>query len=70
MPKFYSSNHIVKILLFYGFEFISQRGSHQKYRKLGNPTLTVIVPAGRKIIPYGTFRSIVKQSGLLEKDFE
>ncbi len=56
MPKFYSSNHIVKILFFYGFEFISQKGSHQKYRKLGNPTLTVIVPAGRKIIPYGTFR--------------
>ena len=49
MPKFYSSNQIVKILLFYGFEFVSQKGTHQKYRKLGNPMLTVIVPAGRKI---------------------
>lgn len=26
------------------FFFISQRGSHQKYRKIGNPTLTVIIP--------------------------
>jgi len=32
--------------------FISQKGSHVKYRKIGNPTLTVIVPAGRKKFPW------------------
>jgi len=70
VPKLYSSDHIIKILLQRGFLFISQEGSHAKYRKEGNPTLTVIVPADRKQIPVGTFNSIVRQSGLDKKDFE
>lgn len=69
MPKLYSSNHIIKILLQQGFVFISQKGSHKKYRKTGPPTLTVIVPADRKEIPVGTFKSILKQSGLQTEDF-
>ena len=70
MPKLYSSDLIVKILLQKGFVFISQRGSHKKYRKTGIPTLTVIVPADRKEIPVGTFKSIIKQSGLQSEDFK
>jgi predicted RNA binding protein YcfA (HicA-like mRNA interferase family) len=70
MPKLYSSDFIIKILMQYGFVYISQRGSHAKYRKAGNPTLTVIVPAGRKEIPQGTFNSILRQSGLRKADFE
>ncbi len=69
MPKLYSSLFIAKILLANGFEFISQKGSHQKYRKQGNPTLTVILPSDRKQIPLGTFRSILRQSNLSEEDF-
>jgi predicted RNA binding protein YcfA (HicA-like mRNA interferase family) len=70
MPKLYSSDHIIRILLQHGFVFISQKGSHAKYRKTGNSTLTVIVPAGRKEMPHGTFNSILKQSGLRKTDFE
>lgn len=69
MPKLYSSNHIIKILLQRGFIFISQKGSHKKYRKTGVPALTVIVPADRKEIPFGTFKSILKQSGLQAEEF-
>lgn len=47
--------------------FVSQRGSHVKYRK---GTRTVIVPAGRKEIPRGTFGSILRQSGLAEDVFK
>ena len=53
-----------------GFELVSQKGSHAKYRKLGSTKLTVIVPAARKEIPRGTFRSILRQSGLDESAFE
>ncbi len=70
MPKLFSSLHILEILELHGFRFVSQKGSHVKYRKPGNPTLTVIVPVGRKEIPVGTFRSILKQSQLAAKDFE
>jgi predicted RNA binding protein YcfA (HicA-like mRNA interferase family) len=70
MPKLYSSDQIIKVLLRHGFVFISQKESHKKYRKSGNPTLTAIVPAGRKEIPLGTFKSILKQSRLQIGDFE
>jgi predicted RNA binding protein YcfA (HicA-like mRNA interferase family) len=69
VPKLYSSEQIVKTLEREGFVFVSQRGSHVKYRKSGSPTLTVIAPAGRKQIPRSTFRSIQRQSGLDESAF-
>lgn len=70
MPKLYSSQQIVKTLEREGFAFVSQRGSHVKYRKTdAGVTFTVIVPAGRKQIPRGTFRSILRQSGLDESAF-
>lgn len=52
------------------FFFISQRGSHVKYRRTGSPTLTVIIPAGRKQVPRGTLRSILRQASLTEADLE
>ncbi|MDB5246425.1 MAG: YcfA family protein [Segetibacter sp.] len=70
MPKLYSSDEILKVLQRHGFAFVSQNGSHIKYRKTGNPTLTVIVPADRKQIPSGTIHSILKQSTLSKGDFE
>jgi predicted RNA binding protein YcfA (HicA-like mRNA interferase family) len=70
VPKLYSSQRIVQALEREGFAFVSQRGSHVKYRKPGSPTLTVIIPAGRKQIPRGTFRSILRQSGLDESAFK
>ena len=70
MPKLFSSNEILKVLLKHGFIFVSQKGSHIKYRKTGSPTLTVIIPADRKQIPIGTFNSILRQSGLAKEDFE
>ena len=69
MPKLYSSDHIIKVLQSKGFVYISQRGSHVKFKKFGKPSRTVIVPANRKEIPLGTFRSILRQSNLIEKDF-
>jgi predicted RNA binding protein YcfA (HicA-like mRNA interferase family) len=69
MPKLYSSKAIEKVLLSHGFCYVSQKGSHQKFRKDGNPVLTVILPANRKEIPYGTFKSIIGQSQLKEEDF-
>ena len=66
MTKLPSSQKIIKALLRNGFIFVSQRGSHQKYRK---DDKTVIIPAPRREIPIGTFRSIIRQSGLNPSDF-
>jgi len=65
MSKLYSSDQIIKVLRKKGFILVSQRGSHAKFRKLSNRgDLTVIIPAGRREIPLGTFRSILRQANL------
>lgn len=60
---------IIKVLVSKGFSFVSQTGSHAKYRKKGNPTLTTIIPIHEKDVRYGTFRSILRQSQLKEEYF-
>jgi len=69
MPRPISLNIVIKTLKNKGFFFVSQRGSHAKFRKHTNPVRTVIVKTGKKEIPYGPFRSILSMSGLSEKDF-
>ena len=67
MSRLKASREIVAALEAKGFTFRSQKGSHAKYVK---GKYTVIVPHPRKEIPMGTFRSIVRQSGLAIEDFE
>ncbi len=70
MPKPIKLKLVVKVLLEKGFIFISQNGSHAKYRKTGHHTQSVIVKMGKKEVPYGTFKSILLHSGLNEDDFK
>lgn len=70
MPKLLPSKAIVKVLERKGFVFISQKGSHIKYKKHGSVVLTVIVPANKKEIPHGTFGSILRQAKLSEEYFK
>lgn len=58
------------MLIASGFLEVSQVGSHLKFRKLGKPTLTVILPKKKKEIPAGTFRSILRQASLTLQEFE
>ncbi len=57
-----NSKLIVKRLLSEGWEHISTKGSHAKFRKGGQ---TVIVPHPKKDLPSGTARSIAKMAGWL-----
>lgn len=69
MPRPITLKEVITTLRTQGFILISQKGSHAKFRKIGRPTRTVIVKMAKKQIPYGTFQSIVLQSGLQESDF-
>lgn len=69
MPKPVLLSLVLKVLQTKGFFFIRQKGSHARWRKLGNPTRNVTVKTNYKEIPYGTFQSILLQSGLREDDF-
>jgi len=71
MLKLFTSRQIIKVLEKRGFVFISQKGSHVKYRKITkNKTLTVIIPIHSKEIPIGTFKSILRQANLTEEEFK
>jgi len=68
MSKRISSDAFLRILTAHGFRFVTQRGSHAKYRDdLGH---MVIVPHPRKDIPIGTLRSMIRQSGLAKELFD
>ena len=54
------SKKIVKRLESEGFELISVKGSHHKFRKGDR---TVIVPHPKKDLPLGTAKAIAKQAG-------
>jgi predicted RNA binding protein YcfA (HicA-like mRNA interferase family) len=54
------SKKIVKRLIAEGWDHVSTKGSHAKFRKDGR---TVIVPHPKKDLPLGTARSIAKMAG-------
>lgn len=56
------SRKIVKRLKEEGFELVSVRGSHHKFRK---GSVTLIVPHPKKDLPEGTARAIAKAAGWL-----
>jgi predicted RNA binding protein YcfA (HicA-like mRNA interferase family) len=67
MPKRLGSSEVIRILVKHGFAFVSQKGSHAKYRN--GAGRIAIVPHPRKELPIGTTRSIIRQSGLIPEDF-
>ncbi|HEX5495844.1 MAG TPA: type II toxin-antitoxin system HicA family toxin [Mycobacteriales bacterium] len=60
LPRGLSGADIARALKRGGFEFVSSRGSHHKYRD--GTGHTVIVPQHREVAP-GTLRSILRQAG-------
>ncbi|MFT5331071.1 MAG: putative RNA binding protein YcfA (HicA-like mRNA interferase family) [Parasphingorhabdus sp.] len=55
-----SSKQIIRRLRKEGFELVSVRGSHHKYRK---DDRIIIVPHPKKNLPVGTARSIARMAG-------
>jgi len=60
MPPVLRPAQVIKGLEGNGFRFISQKGSHRKYKKDGR---TVIVPMHYEVAK-GTLMSILEQAGL------
>ena len=63
------ADEVTRVLQQHGFVFVSQRGSHQKWRH-PDTGKQVIVPYHKgKQLPIGTLRSIITGSGILEEEF-
>ncbi|MBD2562436.1 MULTISPECIES: type II toxin-antitoxin system HicA family toxin [Nostoc] len=65
-----NADEVERILQNYGFELISQKGSHRKWRN-GDRQLQVIVPyhKGRNL-PIGTLRNIMIGADIPESDWK
>ena len=59
---------IIRKLEAFGFIYKSQKGSHIKYVKEGNPTKIVIIP-NHDTVARGTLRSILEQANIGIEDF-
>jgi predicted RNA binding protein YcfA (HicA-like mRNA interferase family) len=57
------SKKIVKRLIADGFELVSIKGSHHKFRR---GEMTAIVPHPKKDLPNGTARSIARMAGWID----
>jgi len=69
MPKPVLLSLVLRALKNKGFFFVRQKGSHARFCKMGNPMRNVTIRTSYKEIPYGTFQSILLQSGLKEEEF-
>ena len=65
-----TSKEVEKLLKKYGFELISQKGSHRKWRN-SELSLQVTVPDHKgKILPLGTLRNIVINANIPEFEWK
>jgi predicted RNA binding protein YcfA (HicA-like mRNA interferase family) len=63
-------NDCIKALEKAGFYTSRHKGSHvQMRRNEPPPARTVPVPTGKKPLPHGTLRSIIRQAGLTVDEF-
>jgi len=64
-----TARQVVAVLRAHGFELVSTRGSHQKWRH-PDGRRQVIVPDHRgQVLPIGTLRSIMKGSGIPDEEW-
>lgn len=60
---------IIKALQKIGFYKVSQKGSHIKFRKAGEPVRNVIIPMHDEVAK-GTLQSILEQAGIMIEEFK
>lgn len=59
---------VIKVLMKFGFNKVSQRGSHVKYKKDGQPARIVIIPMHNELAR-GTLQGILEQAGITLEEF-
>ncbi len=69
--KSLTAKQLIKILEKHGFILSRQKGSHKIYKNLDSKIIVPVPMHGKnKLIPIGTFLSIIKQSKLSKEEFE
>ena len=64
-----SGREVIKILTKHGFTIAGRKGSHVRMKKFTPEKVFIVVVPDHGDIPIGTFKSIIRQSGLSEDEF-
>lgn len=64
MPKLrdLSGDEVVRIILSFGFEVVSQRGSHVKVRRVTGGVKQILIIPNHKELDTGTLRALYRQA--------
>ena len=65
-----TARQIERILNRHGFEFVSQRGSHRKWRHPQRQRQVIVPMHANRPLPIGTLRNIMSGAGLPEQAWE
>lgn len=63
------ASEVIDIIQHHGFVFITQRGSHQKWRNHESGKQVIIPIHKSKDLPLGTLKSIIDGSGIPADEF-
>jgi predicted RNA binding protein YcfA (HicA-like mRNA interferase family) len=69
MSKFFSGKEVVNKLVKAGFNIVGQKGSHVKLKGVYNGKSRIVIVPMHREIAFGTFRSILNQSGMTLDEF-
>jgi len=64
-----NARQLESLLKSHGFEFISQRGSHRKWRHPQTGAQVVVPEHKGRDVPLGTLRAIFQESGIPETEW-
>jgi predicted RNA binding protein YcfA (HicA-like mRNA interferase family) len=69
MPIRLTAQEVIKVLQRHGFDCVSQKGSHQKYKNKTTGAVTIVPYHSGKHLPIGTLFSIIRASGIDKTEF-
>ncbi len=65
-----TAKEIEKLLSKYGFELVSQKGSHRKWRNQASGRQVIVQYHGNKSLPLGTLRNILTNAEIPETEWK
>ncbi|MGH9819863.1 MAG: type II toxin-antitoxin system HicA family toxin [Pyrinomonadaceae bacterium] len=64
-----TAREVEKLLGKFGFELVSQKGSHRKWRNLASGRQVIVPTHAGKALPIGTLRNILKSAEIPETEW-
>lgn len=68
--RLFTARELERLLSFYGFILISQKGSHRKWRNLETGRQVIVPSHSGRTLPLGTLRNILANAEIPDKEWK